>query len=76
MAHIRQSRPDSGPGFQVKVIETISGVSSSLGSGTTEKAQSSREFIAESIQFGYDPDDLATKIATQLVHKRNSKTCV
>ena len=25
-------------------------------------------FIAVSIQFEYDPDELATKIATQLVH--------
>ena len=33
MAHIRQSRPDSGLGFQVKVVHTIPVVPSSLGSG-------------------------------------------
>ena len=32
--------------------------------------------IAGSIQFEYDPDELATKIATRLVHKSNSKTYV
>ena len=33
--------------------------------------------IAVSIHFEYDPDELATKITTQLVHKRNSKNlCV
>ena len=32
MAHIRQSRPDSGLGFQAKVLETFSAVPSSLGS--------------------------------------------
>jgi len=36
----------------------------------------SYEFIAVSIQFEYDPDDLATKVSTQLVHKSNSKTYV
>ena len=33
MEHIRQSRPDSGPGFQVNVLETYEVVPSSLGSG-------------------------------------------
>jgi len=33
MAHIRQSRPDSGRGFQVKGLKTFLGVPSSLGSG-------------------------------------------
>jgi len=32
--------------------------------------------IAVSIQFEYDPVDLATKITNQLVHKSNSKTYV
>ena len=31
MAHIRQSRPDSGLGFQVKPIKTFQNVPSSLG---------------------------------------------
>ena len=31
MARVRQSRPDSGLGFQVKVLETFQVVSSSLG---------------------------------------------
>jgi len=35
-----------------------------------------RDLIAVNIQFEYDPDDLATKITTQLVHKSNSKTYV
>ena len=34
MAYIRQSRPDSGLGFQVKVLEIFQVVSSSLGNGT------------------------------------------
>ena len=33
MAHIRQSRPNSGLGFQVKVLKTFLRVPSSLGSG-------------------------------------------
>ena len=36
----------------------------------------SSDLIAGSIQFEYDPDELATKITTQLVHKSNSKTYV
>ena len=35
MAHIRQSRPDSGLGFQVDVLEPFHVVPSSLGSGET-----------------------------------------
>jgi len=33
MAHIRQSRPDSGLGFQANVLKPFKGVPSSLGSG-------------------------------------------
>ena len=33
MAHVRQSRPDSGRGFKGKVLHTLSVVLSSLGSG-------------------------------------------
>jgi len=33
MAHTRQSRPDSGLGFQVQVLKTCQVVLSSLGSG-------------------------------------------
>ena len=33
MAHVRQSRPDPGLGFQVKVVSTFEVVPSSLGSG-------------------------------------------
>ena len=33
LAHIRQSKPDSGVGVQVKVLKTCQGVPSSLGSG-------------------------------------------
>jgi hypothetical protein len=33
-----------------------------------------RDFNAVRIQSEYDPDDLATKITTQLVHKSISKT--
>ena len=33
MAHIRQCRPDSGLGFQVKVFKIFEVVPSSLGSG-------------------------------------------
>ena len=38
MAHIRQSRPDSGLGFRVQFIETFWFVSSSLGSGCVNPA--------------------------------------
>ena len=34
MEHIRQSRPNSGLGFQVKVLETFKVALYSLGSGT------------------------------------------
>ena len=34
------------------------------------------DFIPASIQFQYDPEDLATKITTQMVHQSNSKTYV
>ena len=34
MAHIRQSRPDYGLGFQVKVLRTFQVVPFSLGSGS------------------------------------------
>ena len=33
MAHLRQSRPDSGLGFQVRLLTTFHAVPSSLGSG-------------------------------------------
>ena len=36
MAHIRQSRPDFGVGFHVKVLETSTVILSSLGSGPTD----------------------------------------
>jgi len=36
----------------------------------------SSNFIAVSIQFEYDPDELATEITTQLVHKSESQTYV
>jgi len=35
MAHTRQSRPDSGLGFQVKALKTFYGVPLSLGNGRT-----------------------------------------
>ena len=35
MAHIRQSRPDSGLGLQIKVRKTFKGVPSSLGTTQT-----------------------------------------
>ena len=33
MAHVRQSRPDSGLGFKVKVLKTLHVVASPLGTG-------------------------------------------
>ena len=33
MAHMRQPRPDSGPGLQIKVLGTFEVVLSSLGNG-------------------------------------------
>ena len=40
------------------------------------RARHVRDLIAGSIPFDYDPDNLATKITTQLVHESNSKTRV
>ena len=34
MAHMRQSRPDPGLGFQVQVLQIVQGVPSSRGSGS------------------------------------------
>jgi len=34
-AHVRQSGPESGPGFQTKVLKPFKVVPSSLGSGAT-----------------------------------------
>jgi len=42
MAHTRQSRPDSGFGFQDKVLKLFSGVPPWLGSGTTLARLSNR----------------------------------
>ena len=39
LAHIRQSRPDFDLGFQIKLLETFSGVASSLGNGKATIAQ-------------------------------------
>ena len=36
MAHVRQSRPDSGPVVQVKVLNPLQGVPFSLGRGSTK----------------------------------------
>ena len=36
MAHIRQSRPESGLGFQVNVLQLLQVVPSSLGSGCSD----------------------------------------
>ena len=44
--HIRQSRPESGLGFQVKVIKNFQVVHSSLGSGLPTERQK-WYFIAE-----------------------------
>ena len=33
MAHVRQSRPDDGLGYQVKVVRIVRDVASWLGSG-------------------------------------------
>ena len=35
MAHVKQSKPDSGLGFHVKALAVVQGVPSSLGSGLT-----------------------------------------
>ena len=42
MAHIRQPRPDSGIGFQVKVLKPFSVVPSSLGRGHTSAPRLAR----------------------------------
>ena len=39
LARIRQSRPDSGLGFQLKVLKTFQGVPSSLESGRQNNAR-------------------------------------
>ena len=45
MAHTRQSRPDSGHGFQVKVLELFQVVHSSLGIGTWRRRMSNFLFM-------------------------------
>ena len=45
MAHIRQSKPDSGLGFEVKGPQTFQGVPSSLGSGNAQAQTSSLFFV-------------------------------
>ena len=44
-ARTRQSRPDSGLGFQVKVLNTFQGVPSSLGSGLAQTLQLLRKNV-------------------------------
>ena len=44
MAHIRQSRPDSGLGFQVEVFKTFQLVTCSLGSRGAGKGRKGGDF--------------------------------
>ena len=44
--------------------------------GRAGQARRGGDFIAMGIQLEYDPDELATKITTQLVQESNSKTYV
>ena len=60
MVHIRQSRPDSGLGFQVKVLAPFSDVPSSLGSGALRNIVAHQELIdgggaGNTILYGYAP---------------------
>ena len=55
IAHIRQSRPDSGLGFRVKVLKTFEVVPSSLGSGRV------REWLDD--QGGVLPEDTVAAVA-------------
>ena len=57
-AHIRQSRPDSGLGFQVEVFDVFQVVRSSLGSGVrrvsgTQPPESISEKHAPFVGFGF-----------------------
>jgi len=45
VAHIRQSKPDSGRGSQVKVLNTLKVVPSSLGSGLTKRRRAASGHI-------------------------------
>ena len=68
---MRRSRPDFGPGFQAKVLEKCQVVTSSLESGQARLEMIARRgnLIAGSIQFEYDPGELAKRITTKLVIK-------
>jgi len=54
MAHIRQSRPDSGLGFRVKVLKIFQVVPSSLGSG--ERFLACRVMTIEAGNFLWGPE--------------------
>ena len=51
MAHIRQSRPDSGLGFHVKVLKIFQVVPSSLGSGLAVLSPPNQRVIAAAIDW-------------------------
>ena len=46
MAHVRQSRPDSGLGFQIKVLKTLYVVPLLLEIGTAEGRDGSEDHIS------------------------------
>ena len=48
MAHVRQSMPDSGHGFQLKVLKKMQAVPSWLGSGNESNAFSGF-YLAQSV---------------------------
>ena len=70
MAHTRQSRPDSGPDFQVKDFETFKSVPSLLGSGTNSAGRAA-SLTQTSI---YDKYSGSMKLTAQLDHISHCKT--
>ena len=52
MAHTRQSRPDSGPGFQVKFLKRFQVVPFSLGGGVTPLHDAARSVFALHVNCG------------------------
>ena len=77
MEQIRPGGTLKFKGDETLVLHRVGGLPNSNPYPTSTLGGTAKDnLIAVSIQFEYDPDDLATKITTQLVHRSNSKTYV
>ena len=71
MAHIRQSRPKSGLGFQVQVLKTLKVVPYSLGSGLASRSSLAR-VARQSCSYGFIRE--AEKFDKQEARRERIKT--